>query len=320
MKKVKNINTSLKLGGMGGLFNCKKIDRRGRVVQETGPFQNLITDWGFEFMKKYDQTTSNQDLHVRLDHCVVGTGSATPSATDTELDVKYANTTSRNSRTITFSTDPVYVGSYYYHQYNVGFFSGQTITEVGRSHNGTNVVNRSLLPTPLTIDEDHGLVVESELRLYANILSTDSETITGSFLFDGSPITYTMNIVDWGWNASDHNIWTYDDYNILGTPLNPRISLDTGSGAPRACCGSWEGNWANSHSRDVTYDHGIREILTATWNPGNATGDNTRITIGARQYSSTYLSPLLWMDLDSPITASDLEEVNLTFLWEIKNL
>lgn len=305
-----------------GVYNCKKIDKHGNVLEETGPFSNIFTDYGFQQIKEHSgDGSSDSSPFYELNWCIIGSGVAAVDPSDTGLSNKLYSTTGRNSRSLNWSSDPIYHEMYYEHNFVVGTFSDDTISEVGRGFNGTNTVTRALLPSPVTVGYSQGLLVESRLRIGpSTLLATESDSVTGSFLFNGSPITYTMKVIanEDAWDT----MWNWDENAVNGGSLTPYFKVDTGSGNPGTGIVTSSSRWANSHSRDTTYSSGIREIVECTWNPGNATGENTRILIGFRPVAnSTWKYYAYYIDLDSPINVpSDLELLKINFLWEINNV
>lgn len=306
MKKKKiDIKTGM---GFGNIFNLKKIDKKGDVIEETGEFNNLITDYYMDTLPNH--VFGHEDyLYQLFTNCHVGSDNSAPLVSDTSLGAQVAVTTNKHvNQQFSGSSDPLYGQFLREWEFIIGTFSGETIREVGISAGG-NLYNRQLLPSPLTLDSDEGLRVEFKGRIYpAADFSTPSSTAAGSLDINGSPVGFIAYVIETPFtgarSSTDRLMWASRN-NFIG---KPKIVLSSNTGLDSDYV---EGN-ANDSISTGSYTNGTFTLTsTATWNPGNFTGDIQSIHfclntayIGIRVYSYV---------LDETVAVSDLEEVNLTY-------
>lgn len=145
---MNNIIASPQLA-LSGQYRAE-IRRNGQLIQETDWFDNLITDYGLDFLTTY--TTGSEP--GAIGHCKVGTGSSTPTVLQTALDAQIANkinTTSYggSSTSIINSGAPNYLVT---HTFTFTFPQGSVlgnITEVGV---GPSALNEKLFSRALITD------------------------------------------------------------------------------------------------------------------------------------------------------------------------
>lgn len=149
-----------------------KVDRRGRIISSRVAadwFPNIITDAGLNGM---GTLYLNGQL---LDQFKVGSGTATPLATDTQLQTFIASTrTVQTSSSGMVPGPPRYAWVSYTKRFAAGAAAGN-LTEVGVGQQATNtgvLFSRALIvdgagnPTVVTILSDEVLDVSYELRRY----------------------------------------------------------------------------------------------------------------------------------------------------------
>lgn len=157
----------------------------GSVTKETDWFDNIITNQGLDIL--------GEDTYLR--YCRVGTGSATPVATDESLQSSIAVTDTILSTSDTFSAvSPYYSAVIRTFRFGVGVAAGN-LTEVGifQSSATDSCGSRALIvdgmgdPITLTVLSNEILDVVYELRTYMMEV-------------DGTGVV-TLDSVDYDWTA-----------------------------------------------------------------------------------------------------------------------
>lgn len=163
-----------------GFFKFEAVDRRGRRRVLADWFPNLITNAGLNIIG----TAGGY-----LSRCRVGTGSAAPAVTDTELDSLLAATNTRAVGDVTTNSgaSDYYTSKVIVYRFGEGVAEGN-LTEVGiaTSDSGATLFSRALIldgigsPTTITVLADETLDVTYELRNYPALTDvTDTITISG---------------------------------------------------------------------------------------------------------------------------------------------
>jgi len=155
------MNLETKLAGYYKIEICRPDGSR-RIAADW--FQNLITDQGLDYMA----TNPN-----RLSYCQVGSGSATPSFSDTQLSSRIAGTSTSTSHvSATQSSEPYYASRTITYSFGAGTAIGN-ISEVGVGAASTgSLFSRALIldgsgnPTSITVLSDEVLYVTYQLRYY----------------------------------------------------------------------------------------------------------------------------------------------------------
>jgi hypothetical protein len=184
--------------GLEGWFTLRAIRRSGRVtrerkfkvgeVRELPRFHNLITNLGLDRFG----SVAGSNLYSS---CHVGTGTAPPSYTDTQLQNYLATVGSSPSSSAGFgnSGPPDY---YAYQTFTwtsaIGALGNNNLTEIGVG--GTNptgtLFSRELIrdsngnPAAFPISSDEQLQVTYELRLYPNLADVPATVTVGSSSYD----------------------------------------------------------------------------------------------------------------------------------------
>jgi hypothetical protein len=194
--------------GLEGWFTLRAIRRSGRVtrerkfqvggVRELPRFHNLITNLGLD---RFGSVGGN----AIYTHCHVGTGTATPSYTDTQLQNFLASIGSP-STSLSNSGPPDY---YSYRTLTwtsaIGALGNNNLTEIGISGQSANglLFSRELIrdpngnPAAFPISADEQLEVTYELRLYPNLVDVPATVTVSASSYDTitRPIAVTAN---WG--------------------------------------------------------------------------------------------------------------------------
>lgn len=213
-------------------LSVTKADANGSPIPGTerdltGWFHNLITDTG---MENFGNALSASGVHWGRG-CRVGTGSAAPQFTDTNLQSIVATTVSKISNAVTrnLAATPAYIERTIVYRFAAGAAAGN-LAEVGlvgstsdgsstggALHNATPVSTRALIldgsgnPTTVTVLSDEILDVTCRQRLYI------PGDVTGTITPDGGvsgPIDYVIRPCEvdqniavngggWGGNSSD---------------------------------------------------------------------------------------------------------------------
>lgn len=186
---------------LSGRFRLRKgvvmPDGGEKITGETGWFDNLITDRGMNAIGELAEGTGSI-----LVACQVGTGSATPTFSDTTLGNRIATTTNILSENSSIVVGPPRYGSHtIVFRFAQGAAAGN-LTEVGISYqtvaNGL-LYSRALIqdtlgnPTVLTVLATEFLDVEYETRLYIPTGDTSFSILVG-----GISTTVTVRVSENG--------------------------------------------------------------------------------------------------------------------------
>lgn len=168
---------------VSGLYKLEVVKKDGSI-SSTGWFKNLITDVGM------DRRATNTDY---IAYCQVGSGSATPSYSDTQLSSRIAGSnTQYSSSSGVASSSPYYAYVIKTFSFAAGVATGN-ISEVGVGWATTGslfsralVVDGSGNPTSITVLSDEELRVTYQFRLYVPL-----NDVSGSVVLGGTTYNYT---------------------------------------------------------------------------------------------------------------------------------
>jgi len=278
--------------GLEGWYTLRAIRRSGRVTREhrfkaeacreLPPFHNLITDLG---LNRFG-TTGGNSLYYR---CHVGTGTATPSVTDTQLhNFLAAVSTSDPSNTAANSGPPDYYSSLRFRWTSaIGALGNNNLTEIGISGQDANglLFSRELIrdsggnPTAFPISDDEQLEVTYELRLYPNLTDVQATVMVGSNSHDTitRPIDVT-NTSSWGPSAVSFSVANAGRSGASG--VNRAFSGDLVSYTSSAISPS--GNLGDASSgATAPYTNGtFYRDISNTWNISTGNGNIRTVTFG----------------------------------------
>jgi len=276
--------------GLEGWYTLRAIRRSGRVTRERTfkveacrelpPFHNLITNLG---LNRFGSAGANS-LYTR---CHVGTGTATPSVTDTQLqNFLAAVSTSNPSEAVGNSGSPDY---YSYRTLtwtsSIGALGNNNLTEIGISgQNGNGLLfSRELIrdssgnPTAFPISSDEQLEVTYELRLYPNLTDVPATVMVGSNSHD--TITRALKVNDAGiWGPL--SVWVAAANASRGSQsdTNEAFSGDlvpyTGS-VPSGRLGQ-----ASSGATATYTDGSFYRDISNTWDISRGNGNIRVVTVG----------------------------------------
>lgn len=163
----------------------RKCAQSGKVIQEVGPFSNLITDLGLNRIG-----TAAPGLY----YCYVGTGTVPPAVTDTTMSTFKVATSTRNQANSAPSSPGWYAQTALTFTFAAGVAAGNlTEVGVGWAANPLNAlwsreltVDSSGNPVTITVLSTEILEVVYVLRRYFSTSDT-----TGSFVLNGITYNYT---------------------------------------------------------------------------------------------------------------------------------
>lgn len=277
--------------GLEGWYTLRAIRRSGRVTRERTfkveacralpPFRNLITDLGLDRF-------GSMDSGLVYRYCHVGTGTATPSVTDTQLQTFLAAVGTTPSTASANSGPPDY---YSYRTFTwtsaIGALGNNNLTEIGISGQSTNglLFSRELIrdsngnPAAFPISSDEQLEVTYELRLYPNLNDVPATVMVGSNSHD--TITRPIGVASTVWgpveplvssgsfvNASLVNAVAYSG------DLVPYTNSDTSPSGPLGV--------ASSGSTAPYTDGNFYRDVSSTWNISTGNGNIRLVTVRFR--------------------------------------
>jgi len=276
--------------GLEGWFTLRAIRRSGRVtrerkfkvgeVRELPRFHNLITNLG---MDRFGSVGAN-DLYT---YCHVGTGTATPSYTDTQLQNFLASISSPSTSSSNSGPPDYYSSLTRTWTSAIGALGNNNLTEIGISGQSANglLFSRELIrdpngnPAAFPISDDEQLEVTYELRLYPNLNDVPATVTVGAGSYDTITRPIGVNSAAWypvGVGASENaarapgsggnRAFTGDLVPYTGVLTSPSGSLgDASSGATanytngsyyRDISNTWNISVGNGNIRLVTFSFG----------------------------------------------------------------
>ena len=282
----------------------------GEITQETPEFCNLVLDQGL--VRMFVGAWSGV--------CQVGSGSSTPTPSQTQLDNKVAHTSTWRDRTTGVNIDDGYYWGREVYRFNAGVATGN-LSEIalGWSTGSTDIWNRSLIkdingdPTTITVATDEFLDVFVEYRLYVpksftgdfNLLDKNNNIIS-SHTFRAAPKLvsspfYTQKIDMFGASGGAFPIYTGD------LPTSPTADPT--------------GNWSTTFSTKSVTVTGLGEI-TGTVNLGldDANISHRTIAITTFGFMSTSTSAYrYYVEMTPPINLKTNERtMSYTFKYKIE--
>lgn len=204
--------------GVEGFIGIKIVDKDGverfsNIDPKTGlgP-KNLIVNSGLDMIASLSIANSS-------DYCRVGTGTTTPSATQTDLVSRFGSGTGTiTAQSLSNSgSAPWYWELEREYEFPAGTVDGAALTEVGFfEQSGGDMFSRSLIkdgggtPTSITLTSLEVLYVTYVTRV--NVPNTDS---TGTFTINSDTYNYTCRAA----NASTEAVWSPESSTIFYTDI-----------------------------------------------------------------------------------------------------
>lgn len=279
--------------GLEGWFTLRARRRSGRVTRERKfkvdvcrelpRFHNLITNLGLD---RFGSVGANA-LYVR---CHVGTGTATPSYTDTQLQNFLAAVSDSPPSSSASNSGPPDYYSYRTLTWTsaIGALGNNNLTEIGISGQSANglLFSRELIrdpngnPAAFPISDDEQLEVTYELRLYPNLSDVPATVTVGASSYD--TITRPIGVTGNAWGpagqatsvvngarlavSGGNRAFTGDLVPYTNSVISPSGSLgDASSGATasytsgsyyRDISNTWNISVGNGNIRLVTFSFG----------------------------------------------------------------
>lgn len=281
--------------GLEGWFTLRARRRSGRVTRERKfkvgecrelpRFHNLITNLGLD---RFGSVAANA-LYSR---CHVGTGTATPSYTDTQLQNFLAAVGGSPSSSASNAGSPDY---YSYRTFTwvsaIGDLGNNNLTEIGISGQSSNglLFSRELIrdpngnPAAFPISADEQLEVTYELRLYPNLNDVPATVTVGAGSYDTITRPIGVNGSTWGLLAPSASNVNAERSSLTG--LNQAFTGDlvpyTSSSSPSGSLGNASSGGTASYTNGSYY----RDISN-TWNISTGNGDirTVRVTFNCASF------------------------------------
>ncbi len=288
---------------VGCLFKAQKFKADGTITYDGPWFHNLILDVGLDNM--YDNS-----LRGLVRYCNVGTDNTAPATGQNGL-LNWIAATSNTYGSDTYggtTDDPMYAWFKRTHEFSIGTFSGDNLTEVGLSYgNDSTYLNRQLFKdtegntTTITVASDEGLRVIFELRIYSDLQA--GATSTGSFTLDdcGNNVTvnYTREVNSdafLGGNYSSIAIQVYNNTRAGVSDDDTDFDFHT-----------------EMDSKSESYTSGnFYTDIEFTWNPGTYVGTISSIFAGYRGDGCVVVTSAFRLDSGDEFDLEDTEELKIT--------
>jgi len=276
--------------GLEGWYTLRARRRSGRVTREhrfkaeacreLPPFHNLITNLGLDRFG----SESSSSVYSR---CHVGTGTATPSVTDTQLQnfLAAVSTSAPVVATGNSGAPDYYAYGTFRWTSAIGALGNNNLTEIGISGQSGNglLFSRELIrdsggnPTAFPISSDEQLEVTYELRLYPNLTDVPATVMVGPNSHDTitRPIGVTSSVY---WTPIFSSLANAERRS--NAPLNRAFSGDlvpytSPPDAPSGNLGTASSGATAAYTNGTFY----RDISN-TWNISTGNGNIRTVTFG----------------------------------------
>lgn len=278
---------------MEGIFTLRAKSRLGTVRRERR-FKNLITNLGLD---RFGAFTAE----FTYGRCHVGTGTATPQFTDTQLSSYHGtvqNGVGATSRGV--SDGPDYFYGYFRTVWTsaVGALGNVILTEIGVAGQQANglLFSRALIldgsgnPTSFPLSSDEQLEVTYELRLYRPTADVEGSITVGSSSHDfiARPLQVTSSTA-WSPVATGFN-------TTLGNSPNDQRAWSGGLAAITAANPGGTALGSATSRQDGTYTNGDHYIESGvTYGPATANGSiqSTNTKWGCCTFQTQFSPPIV---------------------------
>ena len=286
------------LGLKGEYTIRKRCALTNRVLQEVGPFHNLITDIGLNRIGTTAPT---------LSHCYVGTGTVPPAVTDTTMSTFKVSSNSAGAVAQTAGSAPTWTCSMSRtYTFNAGTINGN-ITEVGVGWNASPVGalwSRELIvdsggnPIAITI-----LATEILEVVYALRLVIPQNIGTGTFTMGPNTFNYQIK-------AANAGSWRIDPTSFMNPPF-----MYTTYAADAAMSATIAGNisgtvvtGAPTQTPIVYVNNSLERVGFTSWAlaQGNHATGVKGFNVGFDAGGSGFATTFYQMLLDAPIPKTNL--------------
>ena len=307
------INVTIGVEGRYELIRRKIAD--DSVVHTTGEFPNLITNLGLNRL----------GYSGVMPYCGVGSGTATPTVNDTQLQGLIGTSSNLRSTTSTrLSTTPYWVEESRVYRFDPGMATGN-LSEVGvgwdegagfKTWSRARILDGSGNPTTITVLADEYLEVVYTIRFYPplntttyNVTITGSAPLAGTYSFQTRIANVTSAMI-YG-NSAVTGLWSAMAYGGANTKLGP-VTGGIIDHAEAVLFG---------YGSDSPYLDGSKRrssVVTANIDDGNVTGGikgmETQVSIpGTGFFYMTFqhlITPPLPKNADNGLT------LNFSFTWD----
>lgn len=299
-------------GDFGGRFKLETRNHLGEVTQESHWINNLITDYGLNFILASNNMTMITNAGT---HLAVGTSSSTPLVTDVSLGAQLGARITAASFGASINSGPplYYTSTIKTHTFAQGAIVGN-IAEVGlfSSATGNTAATRALVrdsngtPTTFTVLAGETLTVTYELRFYPNLTDT-----SGTFLIGSTTYNYTQRskyITGNNGGGIDISARGHSSNNtaagLFASQALPTIGISP-SGTRFQC---------ESFSYATYTNNSFTLVETVTWGPtaGNVPGGVGFCEYGGFSFATSN-NQGFFMTISPVINKTNLQTLTLTF-------
>lgn len=287
---------------IAGYFTIRKF-KNGNLVQQVGPFKNLITDYGLNKLGGTQVSLIYNSIHV-------GTGTATPDPADVTLQSYLAG---QSIGTVSFN----YSGAPDYYSarrmvalFDVGAVVGN-VTEVGifqAPTNGNTAFARALTvdivgtPVAIPVLADEQLEITYELRHYPPLEDVEATVTVGPNSHDTVTRAIAANTQDWAFPSASGTNQAYFNTGNVSSDVGAWWTGDLV--ALTATAGAGTKNTISGLGTAAYGSNNLYRDLSSSSNPANGARTNIRtVTIEANCCAfQTRYDPVLSKTADQTMT------------------
>ena len=295
---------------------CVEIKRGDGTTETTGWFKNLILNQGLDRLG----VTSNDAV---IAYAQVGSGTATPAVTDTQLQTYVASSASNSQAdSVSNSGSPDYYGQL---TWEFVFTQGAVVATIGEvgvgwgNTAGNNLFSRALIldnlgsPTTISVTSIDQLTIYYRLRVYPPL--TD---VTGTINISSTNYNYTLRVNNV--TAFNNSIYTFSNAPYFnkcnaGTAYEPGVTMSaiTVNGLTGSTTPSSQTTTVSSGSY-TTGNYYLDSTITWSISQGNGTGGLQGIVFG---WGVVYAPYSFKMVFDNPIPKDNTKTFSITmrFSW-----
>ena len=314
--------------GLKGQYKIE-IKRNNTIIKETDWFDNLITDYGLLEYKKY--------RHIDSFECHIGTGTGTPSVSDTKLETRLKTSDTSNRSSLVEENKKA--ACIYEFTFPKGSVIGN-ITEVGvKYYYGSVLFSRSLITDSNNVLTALTITDIDELTVYYKILIKFPTEDTQPFTIVNNGVTHTVigrrilktKAIPHSWANLTSVLSEGDGEGILGYSSNFILSDNLNNSNDRLFkpIDSYNYNYDYIHNSD----NGVSSVDQLTINPNLPELTSKIILKHAHCNWSTgikyvaalnrmfkYFHPdgsntgfLYYFEFDPPLVKTDEQELHITY-------
>lgn len=299
--------------GVKGRFTVELVHARTGFVKRRLEFDNLITDVGIDYLF----TASTNGMYNATNYVAVGTGSTTPTTSDTSLESEIARTSNAGGFSDSWFSDGLSEDREYNYRRRTRVFTEEeangNLTELGcfTSSSGGTMWNRQLFrdelgnPTTITKTSDDQLRIVYDAYVYIPVTDGVQEITVA-----GTPTQFTTRALA----VVSSNSWG------LNGALRHMANLDAGAACLRASDRTtfYARNYTNTPTGDNDSSHSIQSYTSGSFYRDREVTFNA----GTANYEDgvSFLASFLWsypnanfqVLIDPPIPKTDTEKLVIT--------